>query len=155
YPASDDPMARNRLCDTEKLSSHAPGIGAREPSASAAARRVEGPPAAGAADRDGPTVLGLRIEAVDELAAFAAGRPAANRSWLASARVSTLLGVEESAPIRSPVIRQKLVRSAQKRQSEPLISMGSGSEVGCRRSDRQTLGLARSSRSADRVRNQA
>ena len=41
------------------------------------------------------------IEAVDELATFAAGSAAGDGDWLAPAGISTLLGVEESAPIRS------------------------------------------------------
>src|SRR5262249_25712639 len=95
------PMARNRLWDAEKLSSHAPRIGAREPCASAATRRVEGPRAAAAVDRDGLTVLGLPRPGLDELAAFAARSAAADGGPVASAGISTLLGVEESAPIGS------------------------------------------------------
>jgi len=41
------------------------------------------------------------MKAVDELAAFAAGGAAGDGGWLAPAGISTLLGVEESAPILS------------------------------------------------------
>src|SRR5262249_11195111 len=94
-------MARNPRQDTEKLSSHAPRAGAREPGASAATRRVEGPPTTTAAERHGPNVLGSAVETIDELAAFVAGGPAGDGGWLAPARVSTLLGLEESATVRS------------------------------------------------------
>src|SRR5262245_16028398 len=94
-------MARNPLWDTEKLCSDAPGVGAGEPCAAAATRRVEGPRAAAAVDRDGPTVLGVPLEAVDELAAVAARGAAGDDGAVASAGISPLLGVEESAPIRS------------------------------------------------------
>src|SRR5207248_10599207 len=87
--------------DTEKLSSYAARVGAREPCASAATRRMEGTRTAAAADGDGPNVLGFAIEAVDELAAFAAGGAAGGGGWLAPAGISTVLGVEEPAPIRS------------------------------------------------------
>ena len=69
-------MARNPRWDTEKLSSHAPRPRAREPGASATTGRVEGSRTAAAADGDGPNLLGFPIEAVDELAAFAAGSAA-------------------------------------------------------------------------------
>src|SRR3989442_1376353 len=94
-------MARNPRWDTEKLSSHAPRPRAREPGASATTRRVEGSRTAAAADGDGPALLGFPIKAVDELATFAAGSTAGDGGWLAPAGISTLLGVEESAPIRS------------------------------------------------------
>ena len=81
--------------------SHAPGVSTGEPCASAATRRVQGAPAAAAADGDRSDLLGSAVEAVDELAAFVAGGPAADRGWLAPAGISTLLGVEESATIRS------------------------------------------------------
>src|SRR5207249_6880941 len=95
------PMAPNPLRDTEKLSSCAARVGAREPCASAATRRMEGTRTAAAADGDGPNVLGFAIEAVDELAAFAAGGAAGDGGWLAPAGISTVLGVEEWASIRS------------------------------------------------------
>jgi hypothetical protein len=62
---------------------------------------VEGPRAAPAVDSDGPTVLGLPSEGVDEVAAFAARCAAGDGRPMASAEISTLLGVEESAPIGS------------------------------------------------------
>jgi hypothetical protein len=96
-----DAMVRNRPWDTEKLLSNAPRVGPREPRAAAATRRVEGPRAAAAVDRDGPTVLGVLIEGVEEVAAFAARGAAGDGRPMASAGISTLLGVEESAPIGS------------------------------------------------------
>src|SRR5437773_6866408 len=71
-------MARNPRWDTEKLSSHAPRPRAREPGASATTGRVEGSRTAAAADGDGPNLLGFPIEAVDELATFAADSAAGN-----------------------------------------------------------------------------
>src|SRR6266436_837689 len=104
-------MARNPRWDTEKLSSHAPRASAREPGASAATRRVEGARAAAAADGDGPDLLGFPIETVGGLAAFAAGSAAGDGGWLAPAGISTLLGVEESAPIRSAPDQYRAPRS--------------------------------------------
>src|SRR5206468_1126421 len=46
--------------------SYAPGVGAGEPRASAATRRVEGAPAAAPADGYGPDLLGRAVEAVEE-----------------------------------------------------------------------------------------
>src|SRR5438093_13218696 len=80
---------------------HAPGVGAGEPRASAAARRVEGAPAAATADGYGPDLLGGAVEALEELAEFAAGGAARDRGRLAPAGVQALLGVEESTPTRS------------------------------------------------------
>src|SRR5205807_7016305 len=94
-------MARNPLWDTEKLCSHAPRVGAGEPRATAATCRVEGAPATPTANGDGPNLLGSAVEAVDELAAFAAGGTARDGGRLAPARIPTLLGVEESLPTRS------------------------------------------------------
>jgi len=62
---------------------------------------VEGAGAAAAADGVGPNLLGLSIEVVDEMAAVAAAGAAGDGGWLAPAGISTLLGVEESATIRS------------------------------------------------------
>jgi hypothetical protein len=56
---------------------------------------------AAAADEDGSNLLSFSVEAVDELAAFAARGAAGDGGWLAPAGISTVLGVEESAPIRS------------------------------------------------------
>src|SRR5881628_872212 len=78
-------MARNPRWDTEKLSSHAPRPRAREPGASATTGRVEGSRTAAAADGDGPKFLGFPIEAVDELATFAAGSAAGDGGGLAPA----------------------------------------------------------------------
>jgi hypothetical protein len=94
-------MAWDRPWDTAVSGSHAPGVSTGEPCASAATRRVQGAPAAAAADGDRSDLLGSAVEAVDELAAFVAGGPAADRGWLTPAGISTLLGVEESATIRS------------------------------------------------------
>src|SRR5262249_6102184 len=94
-------MAPNPLRDTEKLSSHAPRVGAREPCAAAATCRVEGQPTTTAAERHGPNVLGSAVETIEEVAAFVAGGPAGDGGWLAPASVSTLLGLEESATFRS------------------------------------------------------
>src|SRR5437879_1844576 len=81
--------------------SHAPGVGAGEPRASAATRRVEGAPAAATADGYGPDLLGGAVEALEGLAEFAAGGAARDRGRLAPAGVQALLGVEESTPTRS------------------------------------------------------
>src|SRR5437867_6138302 len=104
-------MARNPRWDTEKLSSHAPRPRAREPGASATTGRVEGSRTAAAADGDGPNLLDFPIEAVDELATFAAGSAAGDGGWLAPAGISALLGVEESAPIRSAPDQYRAPRS--------------------------------------------
>src|SRR5437016_12707553 len=81
--------------------SHAPGVGAGEPRASAAARPVEGAPAAAPADGYGPDLLGRAVEALEGLAEIAAGGAARDRGRLAPAGVQALLGVEESTPMRS------------------------------------------------------
>jgi len=62
---------------------------------------VEGAPATPTANGDGPNLLGFALEAVDELAAFAAGGTARDGGRLAPAGIPTLLGVEESLPKRS------------------------------------------------------
>src|SRR5262245_37565277 len=93
-------MARNPLWDTEKLCSRAPGVGAREPGAAAATRRVEGTPATATADGGGPDLLGAAVKAVDEVVSFAARGAARDGSAVAAARIQTLLDVEESAPAR-------------------------------------------------------
>src|SRR5437870_10202158 len=104
-------MARNPLRDRKKLSSNAPRVGAGEPGAAAATRRVEGSRTAAAADGDGPNLLGFPIEAVDELATFAADSAAGDGGWRAPAGISPLLGVEESAPIRSAPDQYRAPRS--------------------------------------------
>src|SRR3989442_304371 len=60
-------MAWDPPWDTAIHGSPAPGVGAGEPRASAATRRVEGAPAAAAAHGDGPDVLGRAVEALEEL----------------------------------------------------------------------------------------
>src|SRR2546428_8580859 len=81
--------------------SHAPGVGAGEPRASAVTRRVEGAPAAAAAHGDGPGVLGRAVEALEGLAEFAANGAARDRGRLAPGGIQALLGVEESTTTRS------------------------------------------------------
>src|SRR2546426_623001 len=81
--------------------SHAPRVGAGEPRASAATRRVEGAPAAARADGCGPDVLARAVLALEELAEFVAGGAARKRGRLAPAWVQALLGVEESTSTRS------------------------------------------------------
>jgi hypothetical protein len=85
-------MAWDRSWDTAVSGSHAPGVSTGEPCASAATRRAQGAPAAAAADGDRSDLLGSAVAAVDELAAFVAGGPAADRGWLAPAGISTLFG---------------------------------------------------------------
>src|SRR5262245_59285864 len=84
--------------DTAVHSSHAPGVGAREPRASAATRRVEG--AATTATTDGLDqifwVVLLRVW--KSWRKFAAGGAARDRGRLAPAGVQALLGMDESAP---------------------------------------------------------
>src|SRR2546422_9991500 len=94
-------MARNSFWDSDKLCSNAPRVGAGEPGAAAATRRVEGAPATAAAYGRGPDLLGSAVEGVDELATFAAGSAAGDGGWLAPAGISTLLGMEESTPMES------------------------------------------------------
>src|SRR4030095_8042023 len=86
--------------DTAVRGAHAPGVGTREPGASAATRRVEVARAAAAADGDGPNLLGSAVEIVDGLAPVAAAGAARDGGRLAPAGISTLLGVEEAAPRR-------------------------------------------------------
>jgi transposase InsO family protein len=94
-------MALDRSWDTGVGGAHAPGVGTREPRASAATSRVEGSPLAAATDGDGPNLLGSAIETVDKLAAFVAAGGAGDRGPLAPGRISTLLGMEESTTSRS------------------------------------------------------
>src|SRR2546425_7851408 len=94
-------MAWDPRWDATIRGSHAPGVGAGEPRASAATRRVEGAPAATTAHGYGPDLLGCVVEALEELAEFVAGGAARNRGRLAPAWVQALLGVEESTPTRS------------------------------------------------------
>src|SRR2546425_11983604 len=94
-------MARNPRRDAEKLSSHAPRAGAREPGASAATRRVESASATAAADGDGPDLLDRVGETLEELAEFLAGGAARGRGAVAPPGLQALLGMEESTPMGS------------------------------------------------------
>src|SRR2546421_6332039 len=94
-------MAWDPPWDTAIHGSHAPGVGAGEPRASAATRRVEGAPAAATAHGYGPDLLGRTVEALEELAEFAADGAARDRGRLAPAGVQVVLGVEESTRSRS------------------------------------------------------
>ena len=89
------------LADISLSGSHEPRVGAGEPRASAAARRVEGAPAAATADGAGPDLLGRAVQALEELAEFPADGAAGDRGEVAPAGVPALLGVEESTPMRS------------------------------------------------------
>src|SRR5437773_10730365 len=93
-------MAWDPPWDTAIHGSHAPGVGAGEPRASAATRRVEGAPAAAAAHGDGPDVLGRAVEALEELAEFAADGAARDRGRLARAGFRRLWGGKGSRPRR-------------------------------------------------------
>src|SRR5213592_4258464 len=84
-------MAWDPPWDTAIHGSHAPGVGAGEHRASAAAGRVEGAPAAAAAHGYGPDLLGRAIEALEELAEFAADGAARDRGRLAPAGVQALV----------------------------------------------------------------
>src|SRR5437867_9756976 len=103
-------MAWDPSSDIPLRGSHTPRVGAGESRAAAATRRVESASATAAANGDGPDLLGFPIESVDELATFAAGSAAGDGDWLAPAGISTLLGVEESAPKRSPHDRDGAAR---------------------------------------------
>src|SRR5882724_9092659 len=94
-------MAWDPRWDATIRGSHAPRVGAGEPRASAATRRVEGAPAAATAHGYGPDLLGRAVEALEELAEFAADGAARDRGRLAPAGVQALLGVEESTPMGS------------------------------------------------------
>src|SRR5438128_5922901 len=60
-------MAWDPHWDAAGHGSHTSRVGAREPRASAATRRVEGPPAAATADGNGPDLLGHPVPALEEL----------------------------------------------------------------------------------------
>jgi len=94
-------MAWDPSADIALRGSHTPGVGAGESRATTATGGVEGASAAAAADTDRPDFLGSAVEAVDGLAAFAAAGAAGDGGPVAPARISTLLGMEESATIRS------------------------------------------------------
>ena len=63
-------MAWDPHWDTAIHGSHAPGVGAGEPRASAATRRVESAPAAATAHGYEPDLLGGVVEALEELVEF-------------------------------------------------------------------------------------
>jgi len=60
-------MACDPRSDTAVHDSHAARVGAGEPRAAAATRRMEGASATPTADGDGPALLGRAVEAVEEL----------------------------------------------------------------------------------------
>src|SRR5881397_2030458 len=101
-------MAWDPPWDTAIRGSHAPGVGAGEPRASAATRRVEGAPAAAAAHSDGPDVLGRAVEALEELAEFAADGAARDRGRLAPAGVQALWAWKSQRRRGRPAIRTEL-----------------------------------------------
>jgi len=94
-------MAWDPLWGTAKQCSHTPRVGAGESRATAATRGVEGASATAEADTDRPDLLGSAVEAVEELAAFAAGGAAGDRGRLAPPGIQTVLGVEEPRPMGS------------------------------------------------------
>src|SRR5438309_3891401 len=94
-------MAWDPHGDTAIHGLHAPGVGAGEPRASAATCRVEGAPAAAAAHGYGPDILGRAVEALEELAEFAADGAARDRGRLAPPGFQAVLGMEESTPMGS------------------------------------------------------
>src|SRR5207245_8870973 len=94
-------MAWDPHWDAAGHGSHTSRVGAREPRASAATRRVEGPPAAATADGNGPDLLGHPVPALEELAEFPAGGAAGAGGGVASAGMQALLGVAESAAARA------------------------------------------------------
>src|SRR5437667_4480682 len=104
-------MAWDPHSDTAIHCWHAPRVGAGEPRASAAARRVEGARAAATADGSGPDLLGRAVQVLEELAEFPANGAARDGSRLAPARVQALLGVEESTPGRSSRARDGTPRA--------------------------------------------
>jgi transposase InsO family protein len=101
-------MAWDPLWGTAKQWSHTPRVGAGESRATAATRRVEGASATAQADTDRPDLLGSAVEALEELAAFAAGGAAGDRGRLAPSGIQTVLGVEEPRPMGSPAIGREL-----------------------------------------------
>src|SRR5216117_3374258 len=124
-------MAWDPPWDTTIHGSHARRVGAGEPRASAATRRVEGAPAAAAAHGDGPDLLGRAVEALEELAEFAAGGAARDRGRLAPAGVQALLGVEESTPTRSARDQDGAPRSDSADQPRQSSGARRGSMASC------------------------
>src|SRR3989442_11277261 len=97
-------MAWDPPWDTAIHGSHAPGVGAGEPRASAATRRVEGAPAAAAAHGDGPDVLGRAVEALEEL-----------RNSLQMVRPETVVGWHRQG------VRRYWAWKSQRRRGRPAI----------------------------------
>src|SRR3989442_11224656 len=93
YLASHRQMAWDPPWDTPIDCLHAPRVGAGEPRASAASRRVEGAPAAAPADGCGPDVLARTVLALEELAGFVAGGAGQNHGRLGPGMVQGLPGV--------------------------------------------------------------
>src|SRR5437773_5418397 len=81
--------------------------------------------------RDGPTVLGLPIESVDEVAGFAARGAAGDGCPAASAGISTLLGVEESTPIGSAPGQYGASRSDSADERRQSAGVRPGSTASC------------------------
>src|SRR5881296_1576119 len=131
YLASHGQMAWDLHWDTAIHGSHAPGVGAGEPRASAATRRVEGAPAAARAHGYGPDLLGRAVEALEELAEFAADGAARDRGRLAPAGVQALLGVEESTPTRSARDQDGAPRSDSADQPRQSSGARRGSMASC------------------------
>src|SRR5206468_2804814 len=94
-------MAWDPSSDTAVHDSHAAGVGAGEPRTPTTSRRVEGAPAAPTADGYGPDLLGRAVEALEELAEFAADRAARDRGAVAPPGFQAVLGMEVSTPMGS------------------------------------------------------
>jgi len=72
---------------------------------------VESPSAAAAGDGDGPDLLDGAVESLEELAEFLAGGAARDRGPVAPPGLQAVLGMEESAPIRSAHDQYRAPRS--------------------------------------------
>src|SRR5438093_9774034 len=111
--------------------SHAPGVGAGEPRASAATRGVEGAPAAATTHGYGPDLLGCVVEALEGLAEFVANGAARDRGRLAPAGIQALLGVEESTTTRSARDQDGAPRSDSADQPRQSSGARRGSMASC------------------------